>query len=281
MKIAHLILCHSNPNQLSRLVKRLMHEDAHFYIHLDKKTDIAPFLFLAEMPRVFFVKKREKVYWGSYSIVQATLNGFEEILDSDITYGYINLLSGQDYSLKSTQAIHDFFKQNQGKAFMHFLSVEDEWQEAIPRITKYHLTDYNFPGRHKVERWMSAIMPKRKFPLSLAPMGRSQWFTIAPHFAAYILAYLKREPKLAQFFKLTWAPDEMIFQTILYNSPLKSDMVNDNFRYIDWPAGKASPKTLTMADAGNLLASGKLFGRKFSPDVDNEILDLLDKTGSI
>jgi len=279
--MAHLILCHSNPGQLSRLVKRLMHEDAHFYIHLDKKTDIAPFLSLEEMPRVYFVKKREKVYWGSYSIVQATLNAFEEILNSGTSYDYINLLSGQDYPLKSTQAIHDFFKQNKNKAFMHFLSVDHEWQEAIPRITKYHLTDYNFPGRHKVERWMSVVLPARKFPLSLVPMGRSQWFTIAPRFAAHILDYLKREPKLARFFKLTWAPDEMIFQTILYNSVLKGDMVNDNLRYIDWPAGKASPKTLAMADADKLFGSGKLFGRKFSPDVDSEILDFLDKTTNV
>ena len=96
MKIAHLILAHSKPQQLSRLIASLIHENAYFFIHIDKKTLIDDFLFLKKIKNLHFIEKRVKVYWGEYSIVQATINSFEEILNTGIEFGYVNLLSGQD-----------------------------------------------------------------------------------------------------------------------------------------------------------------------------------------
>jgi len=278
MKIAHLILCHAGPRQLERLIRRLVHTDAWCYIHLDNKAAIEPFLSLQELPNVSFVKNRVSVHWGGYSIVQATLNGFGEILSSGLGFTHVNLLSGQDYPLKSTDAIHKFFDHSPGRTFMHTLSVVNEWTEALPRITKYHLANMNFPGKYKAERLINAVMPVRKFPEQLVPVGRSQWFTIIAEHAAYIIEYLARNKKVVDFFKLSWAPDEMIFQTVLYNSVHKEQMVNDNLRYIDWSAGGSSPKVLTMSDAAALTQSDKLFARKFNPTIDSAILDHLDKS---
>jgi len=39
------MLVHANPSQLQRLINRLAHPDADFYIHVDLKADISPFLF--------------------------------------------------------------------------------------------------------------------------------------------------------------------------------------------------------------------------------------------
>lgn len=276
MKIAHLILTHANPHQLKRLVERLAHPDADFYIHVDLKTDIQPFLFL-ESENIKFIKNRVSVHWGAYSIVQATVNSFEEILKADIKYDFINLLSGQDYPIKSTSAIHHFFENNLGKAFMHTLSVANEWQEAIPRLTKYHLCNYHFAGKHTVEKWLNILLPSRKMPNNLVPVGRSQWFTITAEHAQYIVTYLQENKNIKRFFELTWGSDEIVFQTILFNSIYQKDMVNDNLRYIDWSEGKASPKTFTIDDLHTLIDSGKLFARKFNENVDVAILDELDE----
>jgi hypothetical protein len=108
MKLAHLILAHSQPQQLNRLINALQHPDAAFYIHLDRKTDSRPFLELIQGKNIFFVRKRENVRWGAYSMVQATLNGFEEILAAGVAYRYVNLLSGQDYPLQSSEKIHEW-----------------------------------------------------------------------------------------------------------------------------------------------------------------------------
>ena len=77
--------------------------------------------------------------------------------------------------------------------------------------------------------------------------------------------------------KLTWAPDEFIFQTILYNSIHRSRMVNNDLRYIDWSAGGSSPKTLTIEDIGKLSGSDKLFARKFDLNKDEHVFDYIDK----
>lgn len=276
MKIAHLIVIHENPSQLKRLIQRLTHPDADFYIHVDLKTDIKPFLYL-QSKKVKFIVNRVNVQWGAYSMVQATVNSFEEILKSDGNYDYINLLSGQDYPLKSTEIIHSFFKNNPHKAFMHTLSVEHEWQEAIPRLTKYHLSNYTFFGKYTLEKWLNFLLPSRKMPNNLIAVGRSQWFSISSHHAQYIVTYLHENKHVKKFFELTWGSDEFVFQTILFNSIYQKDMVNDNLRYIDWSEGKASPKTFTIHDLPNLLGSDKLFARKFSENIDNSIINELDK----
>lgn len=276
MKIAHLILAHENPSQLKRLIQRLRHNDAKFYIHVDLKADIHPFLFL-QAEQVSFIVNRVKVQWGAYSIVQATVNSLAEILEDDFRCDYINLLSGQDYPIKSTEVIHDFFRNNPNKAFMHTLSVENEWQEAIPRLTKYHLSNYTFSGKYTLEKCLNFFMPKRKLPNNLIAVGRSQWFSISIQHAEYIVTYLQKNTKVKRFFELTWGSDEFVFQTILFNSVFQKDMINDNLRYIDWTEGNASPKTLTINDLTILLDSGKLFARKFNENKDCSVLNELDK----
>ena len=58
---------------------------------------------------------------------------------------------------------------------------------------------------------------------------------------------------------------------------IKKNRVNDNLRYIDCTEKKASTKTFTIDDLLNLLASGKLFGRKFNERIYNAIVEELDK----
>jgi hypothetical protein len=276
MKIAHLILAHSEPLQLSRLIDRLEHKDASFFIHIDAKADIETFKDVLQKPKVNAVPNRVVVNWGAYSIVQATINGFKSIIEADSDFDVINLLSGSDYPLKSSDEIADFFSDHDGQNFMEFLSVQNEWQEAIPRLTEYHLTNFTFPGKYFVQKWLNRVTPPRKMPNGLIPVGRSQWMSLTSDAVRYILDYLQKKPEVTQFFRLTWAPDEIIFQTILYNSPFRAQLVNDNLRYIEWEDGKASPKTLTLEDLPRLMECGKLFARKFDLQKYPEILDQLD-----
>ena len=275
MKIAHLILAHSEPGQLERLIDRLWHEQSDFYIHLDLKSSLDAFRYLERDNRVFFVKNRVKVSWGTYSLVQATINSFEEILAS-AEYDFINLMSAQDYPLKSADYIYDFLEQNKGKAFMHCLSIETEWTEAQIRLRKYDFGTFAFKGKYRLQAIWNAVMPARKMPDGLKPYGRSQWFTIPAECVEYALKYLKDNSEIERFFRYTWAADELIFQTILYNSHYRDCIVNDNLRYIDWSERKTSPKTLTIADSRSLMNFDGLFARKFNAKIDAEILALID-----
>jgi len=276
MRSAYLLLVHNNPGQLRRLIQRLMAPNVDFYVHVDRKADLSPFLKELSLPQVSFIGKREKVNWGGYSIIQATVNGFKEIIASGKTYHYITLLSGQDYPIQSNGSIEKFFLQHPGKAFMSFASVEHEWQEALPRLNRYFLTDHPFPGSNKIEGWINKILPARKPPEGLVFVGRSQWFSITFEQLKYIVAVLQTDKRLTKYFRFTWGSDEFVFQTLLFNSSFKDEMVNDNLRYTDWSGGGASPKTLTIADKEAIAGSGKLFARKFDRKVDEKILDVLD-----
>ncbi|MBY0481329.1 MAG: beta-1,6-N-acetylglucosaminyltransferase [Chitinophagaceae bacterium] len=277
MKTAYLILTHANPNQLKRLIEKLVYPETDFFVHLDLKSDISAFAGIAKMPNVYFVKNRVRVIWGAYSMIEATVKGFEEIITSSDAYDYVHLISGQDYPIAGNKKMHEFFEANPGKIFMHTLDIYTEWQEAIPRLEYYHFTAYDFPAKHYLESLLRVVLPKRKMPLKLKPVGRSQWFSMGIQHIKYIVAFLKKNPEVARFFNFTWAPDEIVFQTILFASPFKKDMVNNNLRYIDWSEGAASPKTFTMEDKEALAASGKFFARKFNPEKDSKILDWIDE----
>jgi len=277
MRLAHLILAHNNPQQLERLAKRLISPNADIYIHLDEKVDISDYIHIASIGNVSFIKNRINITWANYSMMTATLSSFEEILSKGIAYSHLNLLSGHDYPLKKAAVIESFLFKNADKSFMRYRSIVDEWPESLSRFTTYHLGDYNFPLKFRVQWLMNKLLPAKKLPNGLKPYGFSQWLTITPVCAQYTIDYLKNNPAVSRFFRLTWGVDELVFQTILLNSNLKDTIVNDHLRYIKFIPRDYSPKTLTMDDAEILVNSGKFYARKFNPEVDNEIFDYLDK----
>jgi hypothetical protein len=285
MRIAHLILAHNNPQQLEQLIGKLSYADDSIYIHLDKKADIRPFEYLMALKNVHFVKDRVSVKWGACSIVDATINGFKQIMSSGQDHQFVNLLSGADLPLQRAEHIHSFLSANTGKIFMSYMPILDEWEEAVSRIIHYHFNEYAFPGVYKMQALVNKVMPKRKLPNGMIAVGHSQWFTACSESIDFIIKYWDRTPKLRRFIKLTWGPDEFVFQTILYNSRFKDQMVNDNLRYIDWSNGGASPKTFTIADTEALLNSEKLYARKFDlgqhPDVIAEIDKKLMKAARV
>lgn len=276
MRIAHLILAYHQTVQLERLVKRLITANADIFIQLDVKANMADFQHLGQLNNVRFINNRVNVTWGLYSMVEATIQGYKQILASGQSYTHINLISGQDYPLKDAKTIEEFFFANQGKSFMKFKPIFEEWPESIRRITKYDLGDYQFPLRYQLQGILNKIMPDRKTPGGMKPYGFSQWMTITSDAAAYIVEYLDSHWKAKHFFKMTFCVDELIFQTILLNSPFKDAIINDHLRVIKFIKGTYRPRTLLISDAEMLVSSGKFFARKFVMEEDTAILDYLD-----
>lgn len=276
MKLAHLILAHKDPELLERLVKTLQHEDADIFIQLDKKANIADFKHIENICNTRFIRNRVNVGWCCYSTIDATLKGFAEILSLKTDYSHINLISGQDYPLKPIELIQQHFFSNPDTTFMHTASIaDDEWEDGKARFTKYSFGDFLIPGKYQLQAIANAVLPARKLPSGLKPYGRSQWLTITPACAQYVIDYLKNNLHIKRYFKTIWAVDEVFFQTILMNSPYKDTLVNYNLRYIELDAEKR-PINYTMADAEKLSTTEALFARKFDRDVSTKVLDYLD-----
>lgn len=276
MKIAHLIFVHNRPNQAERLIKKLISERADIYIHVDKKSNINQFDFSELQSKIYFIKNRVAMNWGNYSMVKAMVNSLEEILQTGVNYSHINLLSGQDYPLQPVEKLESFLLENKGKTFMRYLLIPNEWNNAAERLIRYNLGDWKLPGKYKIQHFINRYFPERKFPKHLQPYGGSAWFIITPECTRYVLDYLRDNPKLTSFIKYIWAVDEIVFQTVLVNSPHKDTIVNENLRYIHFKGESPHPTVFTKQDAETLLQSGKFFARKFCLQVDSEILDYLD-----
>lgn len=292
MTIAHLILTHKNPAQLERLLDALDHPRFDFYIHLDGKTDAAPFEHLLSRPNVFFIRRRAKVYWAGFGTIQATINGFREILGGGArsaggasggasapkTYDYINVISGQDFPLRSAAVIYEHIASRAGREFITCESIETTWTAAADRVRRYHLINWRIPGKFILEKWVNKVLPARKFPMADHQIvGRANWFTLTPDAIRYALDYLEQHPALIRFYKYSWGADELIFSTILYNSPFR-DRIVDNLVYVDWTGQtQGHPRILVTRDLAALQATDKLFGRKFDMAVDAEIFTLLEE----
>lgn len=280
MRIAHLIMAHKNPDQLLRLIKRLKSIHADVYVHLDAKVDITPFNHILATQGVNFTSNRNNCTWGGFSLVRAIFNSMQEILESGKDYGFINLLSAQDYLVKDADSLYEFLNANINSNFVSFDTEENSewWQNASGRYQKYHLTDFNIKGKYLAQKIINKIMPIRKPPHNLKLFGssKSSWWTITGECAAHITQRFFADAKLRRFLKYCWGIDEIIIATLIMNSPFKNSVINNNLRYIDWSEGNAHPKILLKNNLNDILNSKMLFARKFDTEIDTEVLDALD-----
>ena len=277
MKFAILIITYSSPDQTRRLIESMNNGDFDFYIHLDKKIDIVTHQALFDIPNVYFVQDRIDIKWAGFSNVEAVLSGIRFIKNSGKRYKFINLITGQDYPIKSAGFISNFLKSNIGKEFIYYKHFDTEWSEANARIEKYHFTDFQFLSKYKIEWLVNLILPKRKFNFNLELVGKETFWTLSQECAEYVLEYLESNKALKRFLKFTWGSDEFIFQTIIMSSPYKENVINKNYRFINWPEKGSRPNYFVTSDFERIINSDCIFGRKFEININKEIINLLDQ----
>lgn len=279
MNIAYIILTHRYPEQLARLVRTLNSEGTSFFIHVDQRSQdcyLQASQLLAGLPNVHFVK-RYACHWGHPNLVRAALSGLESIVDSRTPFDYAVLLSGQDYPIKSPDAIANFFEQHNGHQFMSYFAVEgfNPW------------TDMPFPwnSRTRIEYWhlvvrsrMFHIPIRRQLPYGYVPYIGYQWWAFSKEAVEYILGFVRSHPAFVKFFNHVYIPDELFFQSLLLNSPLRYTVVNNDLRFVDWDNPNPNvPATLNVDYFEQLRQSECLFARKFDANQDSQILDLIDQ----
>lgn len=278
MKIAHVIFAHGKPNQLERLVKSLVQEGGMVLIHLDLKSPLEDYIFLLDYEGVEFVEERHNVYWGGFSLVNAIMSSFRHLCRTDFQFDYLNLMSGQDFPIKPLREFYTFLNQNITSNYIEFYPPTHEWvrKEAERRIRRYFLTDYKFRGSTFLETLINGILPYKKMPENFKIIGHSVWLVLTNEAVNYLISYFDENPVFIRKFKYSWGADEFLLQSILYNSPFKDTIVNNNLRYIDWSEGKPSPKVLTISDIACIEKSSAYFARKFDEDIDEEVLIYLE-----
>ena len=271
-RIAYIVSAYKLPAQLERLLRRLAAPGVTFAVHVDRKTRLAVYEQMIARTRdldVVFLP-RHVSHWGGFGHVRTTLKGIDHLVSDDVPFDYAILLTGQDYPLRSPAAIAGFLADSGERSFMnHWRLPYAPWGDrgGLDRIEDWHVITYR--------RLHLALPRRRRLPLGLAPYGGGAYWCLTKRVVDYVHGFVHANPVYVRFFEHVFVPDELFFQTIVINSPLRDSVENENLRYIEWSRTPA-PAVLVRDDLPALLSSPKLFARKFDEQIDSSVLDLLD-----
>ena len=288
MKLAVLIQCHKCPEQINRLLDVMKSDEVDFYIHVDRKSDIADEIEKRADVHILPPERRVDVMWGGFSQVEATLNLLDEALITG-GYDYYFLIRGQDFPVRPIRELIEFLENDNGANYVDLFPSLNNGLCKQNNLDKRNQIVYGdrIMGRGKFARIMRRLWVavtggygrtfgifRRKNVLNLKFYFGSQWWCLSKDFVEYATEYLAKTPQYAEFFRKASCPDESFFQTLLMNSSY-SDTRKEYLHFIRWEEGKSSPENLTLSDFDEAIASGKFMARKI--DGDFALIDKLTK----
>lgn len=283
--VAFLILAHRGPDQLGRLVRRLLAPESAVYVHVDRRT--APAVhdaMIAALPSGDHLHRLDRIPtpWSSWGPVEATLRGLEAILRAAQPPEHIVLLSGQDYPLRPAGAIAAFLAEHPGRSFVATWPMPSELYG--PGGGMFRLRYWHAPIRRRRFR----VPIPRRYPAGVRPYGGSAFMVLDRETAQAVLDFTRDRADVARFHRHIWAVDEHHVQTALHNSPREAAVIGENLWHMEWEPGSAHPHTFTADDYARLAdaahnsseaggeARVKLFARKFDSALDVRVLDRID-----
>lgn len=299
--VCWFIQSHRDPEQVYRLVRTLrqgsrgpiivQHNFASCHL------DWAP---LAELPNTHLLAASGPQIRANFSCqMQPYFDAIDWLERESVAYDWLVNISAQDYPVTPVPAIEAFLGAARADGFIRHwdvLSSASPWSQRKARARYWHRYRRLAPGTEKAlhaVRSLTKILPIH-FYLDYGPYvgvrlyetpfghdfrcyGGWAWFSLRRSAVLYLRDFLKTHPEVDRHYRGVVTPEESLVQTVLANSG-KFELVDDDFRYIDYSrAHKGSPRTLTVADMP-LLASGRYhFARKFDYGVDREVLDRIDR----
>ncbi|WP_244244561.1 beta-1,6-N-acetylglucosaminyltransferase [Marinilactibacillus kalidii] len=310
IKIAYLILAHNDPENLKRLIERLNKHQAHFFVHIDRKTDIEKFeKYLIRYENVQFVEPRYNIYWGGFSIIRAEIALARTALADQKSFDRYVLLSGADYPIKSVDDIYDYFEQNKEIEFIRGINLEKLENKELFGSHIDYWQKHDYPLIRKTNTFFfkafRALINKilRNFKLSnRIRHGKfdlyhgSQWWALTDNCLRDLLEIYDQNKQDYKVFEIMFAPDEKFFHTLFFNStysnrnqidgpdqPIQMNKRGEdtskqtsqlaNIHFLD----ASMTKWFTIEDYSLLKSSDKLFVRKVSTNMSESLLDKIDK----
>ena len=219
----------------------------------------------------------------------------------------LHLLAGTDYPIKSNDYIESFLADRFPTNFVNFYPLL-HGSYGVANLTRYHFVDelcgaaragITLPTRI-VERLTDAL-PARVFPRGSVPFRGSDRWCLNRSTVQLILECLRSPVGRAytRYFRHTWGSDEMLFQTIIFNSNHAAqchlydrdtvramvegrlapwpDEAKAYLHYIDWDVAREDPAILDERDLPMLETTDALFACKFLEEQSTGLLDQVDQ----
>ena len=294
MNHAFIILAHTQPALLNRILSRLKASNHFFFINIDKKACYDEFSPILRDNNVSYISNL-CVYHGGFSMITVTLHLLEAVAKSKVKIDYVHLISGQDYPVVSNEEFDDRFERADGYSFMWYDRDDEHARWIVPGgIYEKRYRWWCF-SREDIKisflRWFVAKFDScsHRFLIRKRIEGIRagwQWFSWHISVVCFVLNYLNDNQEYLRRFRHTCCTDELIFHTLLYPHLERLKIhKSDALRYIDWYpkrqyTGKL-PLVLEEVDYDDIINSKALLCRKVDSKKSSKLLDMLDRAAII
>lgn len=309
MKIAYIITAYTDALHLRRLVDSLNinreRATSDFYIHIDKKVDINPFLRAMERcsSDVFWCKKRYRINWGGFFQVKSQYELLRMIFEeSKRKYDRVVCLSGTDYPLWSNEKIVEVFHNNPYKEYIGgFCITTSHDKTQIKKVKDYHFfRDIALPLKLKriicgTSRFIFHYLPIHKPLYCIGDNGKeydvytgSDYWALTYDCAKFVFEVMRDDQRLMKYFSTSFIPSEGVVNTIVFNSKFKNNCSHQYEGYL-YPGlelltplhhlqYKEAIKVYTLEDWNELKESDKMFFRKARTGYSDKLIEKIEKT---
>ena len=289
MNHSFLITAYKDIRQLIALVESLNGPRSHFYIAIDRRSELArdPDLVAIETKPNVSIERSIAIHWGGFSHLRALLSLCKKAAYKGAS-GYFHALSGQCFPIVAMEKLEVFFEQQAGLEFIECKRLPNPaWNGGgLDRIGLFHLNDIFDPKKKPFallnDRFL--VFQKRlkvaRPALSAFPQmyGGGTWWSLSDEVVRYILAVLEDRPYLLAKFRHSHCSEEILFHSIIMNSPYSSRVAMDDLRYVDWNWKNGScPAILDERDLKNVTQSGKIFARKLDSTLSAGLIRALKR----
>ena len=225
IRLTFILLAHEPPSEIVPLVEAIVgkSEAITLVLHYDAAAPEENYRELerafASQPRVRLLTERVKCGWGEFSLVDATLRALRAIAISSPVPDRVFLLSASCYPVRPIAELQKFLAIHSDTEFIEAYS--DSWIIGGLRSERYKYRHWFNERRHPRLFYSSEYLQRklkleRSFPEGLTPRFGSQWWCLNWPLCSEILELLDRRPTIVKFFRTTWIPDELFFQTLAY-----------------------------------------------------------------
>ena len=271
-----LLMVHAWPRQFHLLWKLLERQDAYYVVHYDAKASLpikTLVRWLTNGHRNAAVLPTRPIHWGGWSQVQVQLDAMALAVRRGWSWSHYIGLSGQCLPIKPLQHFRSFLQKSGSCSFLELkdpanresgLRWFDPWtgmEDTSYRVEYAYDESARAPGPRLCGRGPVRLSNQRMpWPQDIQLRGGASWVVLHRNHCQHLLTS-PAAARIKELLRHSANPDEIFFQTALYNSPFTSE-VNDQLLWeIDWVRG--APYTWSASDLDALRQSPAFFARKF------------------
>ncbi len=223
MTLGVVMLCHTALERAAQLARHWAEHGCPVVLHVDARTPEAQVdrlhAALKDLPDIRFIP-RLPCEWGTFGMVQATLDASTRMLADFPQVTHVLLASGSCLPIKPVRALQDHLAAHPTTDFIESVTTADVgW--TIGGLNEERFT-LRFPFNWKRQRRLfdgyvnlqRALGFRRELPQGLTPHLGSQWWCLTRPTLQAILTHPDR-PRLDRYFRRVWIPDESYFQSLV------------------------------------------------------------------